>query len=283
MDWLMAHEPLIRIGVFLIVFSILLAWEMLLPRRALSVSKSYRWINNLSLILLNTLLLRLLFPATLVGVALVGQERGWGVMNLVELPVGLVVVFSVVLLDFVIWAQHLIFHKVPVLWRLHRMHHADLDFDITTGLRFHPLEIVVSMLVKVGAIILLGAPPIAVLAFEILLNSSAIFNHGNVRLSLIWDKWLRFVIVTPDMHRVHHSWRRTEMNSNFGFFLSWWDVLFNTYCPQPQNGHFDMTIGMEVFRDRKDLRLDRLLAQPFLSSPPLSASPKQESDSSRSE
>jgi sterol desaturase/sphingolipid hydroxylase (fatty acid hydroxylase superfamily) len=190
-------------------------------------------------------------------------ESGAGLLNQVGVPYPVAVVVSILVLDLVIYLQHLMFHAVPILWRLHRMHHADLDFDVTTGARFHPIEIVLSMLIKFAAIAVLGPPAVAVLVFEVLLNATAMFNHGNVRIPPAWDRVLRWVVVTPDMHRVHHSIEAPETNSNFGFNLPWWDRLFGTYRAQPAAGHEGMTIGIGQFRTGRDLWLDRMLALPF--------------------
>lgn len=264
MNWLMEQEPLVRMGAFAGVFAAMMIWEILAPRRTPSVSKGYRWANNLGIVVLDSLLLRLLFPAAAVGVALFAETRGWGLFQLPDWPFWLEVALSVILLDFAIWAQHVLFHAVPTLWRLHRMHHTDVDFDVTTGLRFHPIEILLSMIIKAGVIVMLGAPALAVLIFEVLLNATSLFNHGNVRLPRTLDRVLRWVVVTPEMHRVHHSWYPNETNSNFGFNLPWWDRLMGTYRDQPRDGHEAMTIGINQFRERADLRLDRLLIQPFL-------------------
>ena len=196
--------------------------------------------------------------------AALAQERGWGLFNNLELPAALAIVVSAIALDLLIYLQHVMFHAVPALWRLHRMHHADLDIDVTTGARFHPIEIVLSMLIKLAAVAVLGAPAVAVVIFEVLLNATAMFNHANLRLPEGVDRFLRLVVVTPDMHRVHHSIVPAETNSNFGFNLPWWDRLLGTYRAQPAAGHEAMTIGIEQFRTPKDLRLDRLLVQPFL-------------------
>lgn len=264
MEWLLLQEPWVRLGGFAGVFTTLALWEILAPRRPLSVGKAYRWANNLGILVLDTLLVRLLFPAAAVGIALFAESREWGLAYLLELPLWLTVTLSVVVLDFAIWAQHVMFHAVPALWRLHRMHHADLDFDATTGLRFHPLEIVLSMLIKAGVIVMLGAPAVAVLIFEVLLNATSIFNHGNVRIPSGIERPLRWLVVTPEMHRVHHSWHPNETNSNFGFNLPWWDRLLGTYRDQPRDGHEHMTIGINLFREPHELRLDRLLLQPFV-------------------
>ncbi len=263
---LLSNEPIIRLGSFLSLFAILAIAEALAPRRVRSVSRWYRWANNLFIVVINTLVLRLLFPAAAVGLALYVESNGWGLLPLLGLSQPVTTILSVLLLDLVIYGQHVAFHKVPLLWRLHRMHHADLDFDVTTGLRFHPAEIILSMVIKFAAIAALGAPPVAVLLFEIILASTSLFNHSNLRLALSADAILRLIIVTPDMHRVHHSILREETDSNFGFNVPWWDRLFGTYRAQPNAGHEAMQIGLQVFRTERDLRVDRMLIQPFIGS-----------------
>ena len=264
MKALLLHEPAIRLGFFLGVFAIMALWEVLAPRLALGASKTWRWTNNLGIVFLNTALVRVIFPTTAVALALTAETRGWGVLNLLALPDWLAVGVAVVALDFVIWLQHVVFHAVPALWRLHRMHHADLDYDVTTGARFHPLEILLSMLIKFSAILVLGPPAVAVLIFEVALNATAMFNHGNVRLPLGLDRVLRRLVVTPDMHRVHHSIEDHETNSNFGFNLSVWDRLFGTYKDQPDAGHDGMTIGIREYRNEQEVdRLPGMLALPF--------------------
>jgi len=258
-------EPLIRGAAFALVLLAMALWEVLASRRPQWISRRQRWPGNLLLVALNTLLVRLLFPLAGVGAALVAAEQGWGLFNLIALPMWLAVVASVIALDMAIYFQHRLFHAAPWLWRLHRMHHADLEFDVTTGLRFHPLEILISMGIKLAMVTLLGAPALAVLIFEVLLNATSMFNHGNVRLPTGIDRGLRLLVVTPDMHRVHHSIIRRETDSNFGFNLPWWDRLFGTYRDQPAAGHLGMTIGIEDFREAHDLRLDRMLLQPFVS------------------
>lgn len=263
-DLALKYEPAIRLGFFLGVFFLMAFWEILAPRRRLTVSKIQRWASNLGIVFLNSLLLRLLFPAAAVGMAVFAQENGWGVFNYVRAPYVLAVLVSVVVLDVAIYLQHVMFHAVPALWRLHRMHHADLDFDVTTGARFHPIEILLSMLIKFAIIIVLGAPALAVLIFEVLLNATAMFNHSNVRIPARLDRYLRLFVVTPDMHRVHHSIEDHETNSNFGFNLPVWDRLFGTYQSQPDAGHEAMTIGIRGHRDpRRVDRLDGMLALPF--------------------
>ena len=262
-EFLLGAEMPIRLVCFASVLTLVAAWEFLAPRRALTHIRVTRWPSNLALVALNTAVLRVLFPIAAVGMAGLAAERGWGVLNLIAVADWLAVLVAIILLDLAIYGQHVLVHAVPVLWRLHRMHHADLDIDVTTGARFHPLEIALSMGIKLAVVVVLGAPPLAVMVFEIILNAAAMFNHGNVRLPAAVDRVLRCVIVTPDMHRVHHSIRNDETNSNYGFNIPWWDRLFGTYRDQPADGHQGMTIGLEAFRDKKNLRLDRLLIQPF--------------------
>jgi sterol desaturase/sphingolipid hydroxylase (fatty acid hydroxylase superfamily) len=258
-----ADEPLIRLGAFGGVFAAMAIWEVLGPRRKQAIGRGLRWPNNLGVVAVDTLLVRLVFPATAVGLALVAEAYGWGLLHAIALPTWVAVASSVILLDLAIYLQHVLFHAVPALWRLHRMHHADLEFDVTTGLRFHPIEILLSMMIKLAVVAALGAPAVAVLIFEVLLNATSMFNHSNVRMPLGLDRVLRWFVVTPDMHRVHHSIASRETNSNFGFNLPWWDRLFGTYRAQPAAGHDAMTIGIEQFRDPRELRLDRMLLQPF--------------------
>ncbi|HBD12381.1 MAG TPA: sterol desaturase [Porticoccaceae bacterium] len=260
---LLQHEPALRLGCFFAIFFLVAAWEAWAPRRTRDLPRTLRWPNNLGIVLFNTLTLRLLLPAGAVGAAITAEKQGWGLLNQAALPSVIEFLLALVIFDLVIYLQHVMFHAVPALWRLHRMHHADLEFDVTTGARFHPLEIVLSMLLKLAVIAALGPSAIAVLVFEILLNALAMFNHGNIRLPARLDQSLRLVLVTPDMHRVHHSVIPRETNSNFGFNLSLWDRCLGTYRAQPQHGHTKMTIGIDAFRSRHDLRLDRMLIQPF--------------------
>ena len=265
-DFVLQREAIIRLGVFAFVFVTMLLWELLAPRRVLSVSRALRWTSNLGLLVLNTVVLRLMFPAAAVGIAYSVGQQGWGLFNLVDLPFWFEVLAAVLLLDLAIYLQHRLMHQVPVLWRLHRVHHADLDFDLTTGSRFHTIEIIVSMLIKWLVIILLGPALIAVLVFEVLLNGMAIFNHANVSLPRAIDRVVRYLLVTPDMHRVHHSTLVRETNSNYGFNLSVWDRVFKTYIDQPESGHQAMTIGLAEFRDARQVdRLPGMLALPFIS------------------
>jgi sterol desaturase/sphingolipid hydroxylase (fatty acid hydroxylase superfamily) len=258
-----SSEPYLRLGAFVGVFVAMAVWEFLGPRRKLAIRRRWRWPNNLGVIVVDTLLVRLVFPTTAVGLALVAESRGWGLFNALSLPAWVGFVASLVLLDLAIYLQHVLFHAVPALWRLHRMHHADLEFDVTTGLRFHPIEILLSMLIKFTVVAAIGAPALAVLLFEVLLNATSMFNHGNVRMPAGIDRVVRWIVVTPDMHRVHHSILSRETNSNFGFNLPWWDRLFGTYRAQPAAGHDAMTIGIEQFRKPRELGLDRMLLQPL--------------------
>lgn len=261
--FLLDHQTAIRLLAFAGVFTAMAAWEVLAARRPRAASRIRRWPANLGIAVFNTLLLRLLLPLTAVAWADAMAVRGIGLFNLTPLPVVVEFLAAVVLLDLAIWAQHVVFHRVPPLWRLHRMHHADVDLDVTSGARFHPIEIVLSMAIKFAVVAALGAPAAAVLVFEVLLNACAMFNHANVRLPAPADAVLRAVLVTPDMHRIHHSVLRPETDSNFGFCLSWWDRLFGTYRAAPAAGQLGMTIGLEEFRAPEESRLDRLLTQPF--------------------
>jgi sterol desaturase/sphingolipid hydroxylase (fatty acid hydroxylase superfamily) len=264
-DFVLQREAMVRLGFFAFVFITMLAWELLAPRRNLSISRSLRWLNNLGLFALNSVVLRLLFPAAAVGIALSVADKGWGLFNLLALPFWFEVPAAVLLLDLAIYLQHILMHRVPLLWRLHRVHHADLDIDLTTGSRFHTIEIIVSMLIKWVVILLLGPALIAVLVFEVLLNGMAIFNHANVSLPPAVERVVRYLLVTPDMHRVHHSIVKREINSNYGFNLSIWDRMFSTYIDQPEMGHDNMTIGIAEFRDAKQVdQLPGMLALPFV-------------------
>jgi sterol desaturase/sphingolipid hydroxylase (fatty acid hydroxylase superfamily) len=263
MSWIMNHEPAVRLGFFFGVFFVMAVWELAQPRRELRAQKGARWFANLGIVVLDTVVVRILFPTAAVGTALVAAERGWGLLNNLELPAALSIVTAVLVLDLCIYLQHVMFHAVPALWRLHMVHHADVDFDCTTGLRFHPLEIVLSMVIKLGAVVVLGPSAVAVIIFEVVLNATAIFNHGNVRLPAAVDRVLRWLVVTPDMHRVHHSVKTVETNSNFGFNLPWWDRLLGTYQAQPEDGHESMAIGLNQLQDRSCQNLPWLLALPF--------------------
>jgi sterol desaturase/sphingolipid hydroxylase (fatty acid hydroxylase superfamily) len=266
-------ETSIRVGAFICVFVAMALWEVFAPRRPLALRRSWRWPNNIGVAVLNAMLQRVLLPAAAVAVASAAELEHWGLLN--NLPsrfdawlpgaaiVPSLILSSVILLDLVIYLQHVMFHAVPALWRVHRMHHADLDFDVTTGARFHPLEILISMVIKIAAVAAIGPPPEAVVIFEVVLNATSMFNHSNVRIPAGADRVLRWLLVTPDMHRVHHSVIRAETNSNFGFNLSWWDRALGTCHAQPERGHLGMTIGLDQFRDPTELRLDRMLLQPW--------------------
>jgi sterol desaturase/sphingolipid hydroxylase (fatty acid hydroxylase superfamily) len=256
-------ELLIRISAFALVFTAMALWEIAAPRRGLAVGRRPRWAGNLGILLVDVVAVRVLIPTAAVGAALFAAGRGWGLLHLAGLRLSVAALIGFLVLDLVIYAQHVLFHKVPVLWRLHRMHHADLDIDVTTGGRFHPFEILISMLIKIATVIAFGIPVVAVLLFEVVLNATSMFNHANVAMPPALDRILRLIVVTPDMHRVHHSVLRRETDSNFGFNLPWWDRLFGTYRAQPEAGHAGMTIGLPVFRDPRELRIDRLLTQPF--------------------
>ena len=260
------NEPAIRLGVAGTLFAVLALSEWLKPRRRLDVARGRRWTTNLSIVVLDSLIVRLIFPAALVGIALWAETAGWGLFNAFSLPFWLAVIASILLLDFAVWASHVASHRVPLFWRVHRMHHADRDFDVTTAVRFHPIEIVLSMVWKGAVVIALGAPALAVILFEILLNGAAMFNHTNWKLPLALDHWLRWVVVTPDMHRVHHSTIHRETDSNYGFCLPWWDRLFATYVDQPEGGHDGMRIGLDEWRDERPARLGWSLWVPFLRS-----------------
>ena len=262
-DVIIDNEAAFRFSFFLGILVVVALWEIVSPRRDRTLPRWTRWPSNLGIIAINTIMLRFFFPLVTVGMAISAYANGWGLFNLFELPFWLEVVLAITLLDAAVYLQHRMFHAVPALWKMHRMHHADPDFDVTTGGRFHPIEIVLSMLIKCSVISILGASPMAVIIFEILLNATAMFNHGNIRLPMAVDGALRLFIVTPDMHRVHHSITPSETNSNFGFSLPWWDHLFGTYRAQPEAGHEGMTIGINAFREPTDQRLDNMLMQPF--------------------
>lgn len=263
--FMLQHELAIRLAFFFGVFGAMALWELAAPRRRLTMSRLLRWVNNLALVALNSVVLRALFPAAAVGVAAFATRQGWGLFNYFSVPVWMAMLASVVLLDFVIYLQHVMFHAVPLLWRLHRVHHADLDIDVTTGTRFHPIEIVLSMLIKAAAILVLGPPVVAVVIFEVVLNATSMFNHSNVCMPPALERVLRWLLVTPDMHRVHHSIEEDETNSNFAFNLSVWDRIFDTYRDQPRAGHRDMTIGISTFREaHRCIWLPGILVLPFI-------------------
>lgn len=256
-------SAIIRLLLFLIAVITLTSWEFLSPRRNRNHSRKSRWVGNYIVSLLDIGVLRLVFPIVAVGTAMFAAEKGWGILNMTAIPDYLAVIISVIVLDFVVYIQHVMFHAIPLLWRIHMMHHTDLDLDLTSGLRFHPFEHILSMILKMSAVALLGAPVLGVMIFEIGLNVVSMFNHSNVYMPIWLDRIIRKVIVTPDMHRVHHSVRIKETNSNFGFNLSWWDYLLGTYKDQPADGHQKMTIGHALHRENNVLSLWTMLKIPF--------------------
>ena len=262
-DSFLRNEPLVRLCFFLGVLIAMAGWEVAAPRRRRDIPRLLRWTNNLMIVVVDAIVVRLAFPLVAVGLALVATEQGWGLLHVFEAPAAVAFLVSLLVLDLAIYLQHVMFHAIPALWRVHRVHHSDLEFDVTTGLRFHPVEILLSMGIKLAAVVALGPPAIAVLVFEVLLNATAMFNHSNVRIPLGIDRVLRWVVVTPDMHRVHHSIHAGEANSNFGFNLPWWDRLLGTYRAQPREPHEQMTLGVEGFHTRRELRIDRMLIQPL--------------------
>lgn len=262
-ELLLNHEAEVRLLFFGAVLGSMMWWEHSAQLRPTSQPRMQRWFENLGMGVVDTLVLRLLLPVLAVGAALLAAERGWGLFHQLAWPAPMELVLSLLLLDLAIYLQHVAMHKVPVLWRLHRVHHSDLDFDTTTALRFHPLEIVASMLFKMLLVVSFGIPAAAVIVFEVVLNATALFNHGNVSLPARLEPIVRLFVVTPDMHRVHHSWHREETDSNFGFNLTIWDRLFRTYRAQPRDGHLGMTIGLHTLRERRWLSLHWLLLQPF--------------------
>jgi sterol desaturase/sphingolipid hydroxylase (fatty acid hydroxylase superfamily) len=262
-DFIAQHESAIRLGLFFGILAAMALAELAWPRRTLSQPKWRRWGANFGIVVIDTVMLRLLFPVLAVGFAATAQANGWGLFNLAALPGWLEVALAVAALDCLIYWQHRLFHTVPVLWRMHRMHHADIDFDVSTALRFHPIEIALSMLIKLAAVALIGPAPLAVLIFEVLLSGAAMFNHGNLRLPAGLDRLLRLVLVTPDFHRVHHSVRPEEHNANYGFNLPWWDYLFASYRRQPADGHAGMTIGLAAWRGPDCSNLAWMLMLPF--------------------
>ena len=256
-------EIVVRVGSYAVVFAALLMWEALAPRRTLTLGRRPRWPGNLGILAVDIVAVRLLVPTAAVGVAVIAASRGWGLFNLIGTPGWAAVILGVIALDLVIYTQHVVFHHVPVLWRLHRMHHADVDIDVTTGVRFHPFEILLSLAIKMAAVVALGVPAVAVLIFEVVLNATSMFNHSNVALPPRLEPIARWIVVTPQMHQVHHSIVRAETDSNFGFNLPWWDRLFGTYRAAPAAGEDNVIIGLPFFRNISELNIIRLLTQPF--------------------
>ena len=267
--FILEHEPLLRMGAFMAVFGLMALWEIAAPMHTPKASRTLRWPSNFGITVLNIALVRVVFPASAVGMALYAQSHGLGLFNIVQVPYLVALLGAVLLLDLVIYFQHRVFHTVPLLWRLHRMHHADPAFDVSTATRFHPIEIFLSMLVKFAAILVIGPPALGVFLFELLLNLTATFNHANVRMPVGIDRVLRFFLVTPDMHRIHHSVIGHEHNSNFGFCLSIWDRLLGTYKAEPIGGQRAIRIGLLEISDVKvNTRFIGLLSIPFLSARP---------------
>ena len=261
--FLLAHEITVRLTVFLAMLAAMAAWEPAAPARRAEVPRVIRWSNNLALVAIDTAVLRLVLPVLAVGAAVWAEGRGIGLMHLIALPGWLAIVLAVLALDLAIYGQHIVFHKVPVLWRLHRMHHADPIVDVTTGLRFHPVEILVSMLLKMGLVVALGAPPVAVLVFEVILNGASLFNHANIRLPPRVERLTRLFVITPDLHRIHHSEIRAETDSNYGFTVVWWDRLFRTFRARPAKGDDVVVAGIGAFGSAREQWLDRMLTQPL--------------------
>ncbi|MBL0226487.1 MAG: sterol desaturase family protein [Geobacteraceae bacterium] len=259
----MNNDSTIRLFSFLGVFLLVATAEHLWPRRPLTVPKGQRWLCNCSIVVIDSLVVRLVLPLMPAGVAELARFYGWGLLNVLAVAPWLKIILAILALDLVIYLQHRAFHRIPFFWRFHRMHHTDLDIDVSSGNRFHPVEILFSLLIKIGTVAVLGAPAIAVLIFEVLLNATSLFNHGNLRISEAVDRWLRLILVTPDMHRVHHSVIPRETDSNFSFNLPWWDRILGTYRDQPQHGHIGMTIGLKEFRDAGRLGIGYLLMLPF--------------------
>lgn len=262
-EFIFEYEGIIRIGSFLGLFALLTIWEIASPRRKLLELRTFRWINNIGLIVLSSVLVRFIFPTAAVGIGLIAEQNQWGILNYIDLPFALQFIIAFILMDFIIYFQHVIFHAIPLFWRFHRVHHSDLDCDVTTGLRFHPFEIVMSILIKFLAIITLGVPVITIVVFEIILNAASMFTHSNIKLPF-FEPILRWFIVTPDMHRVHHSVEEDETNSNFGFFISCWDRIFGTYTDKPREGHTEMGIGLSHFREPKWQDIRWLIYLPFV-------------------
>jgi sterol desaturase/sphingolipid hydroxylase (fatty acid hydroxylase superfamily) len=263
-SFITTYEKEIRVGFFFSMIAIIGVWELLAPKRTLSASKTVRWANNLALVFLNSFMVRLVFPMAAVGVAVAAQENQWGLLNNIEIPIWLATVLTIIIMDLVIYTQHVMAHAIPLLWRFHRVHHADPDYDLTTGSRFHTVEICLSTGIKFCTILLLGPAAFAVVIFEVILSATAMFNHGNIHLSKNIDRVLRLILVTPDMHRVHHSTEDDETNSNFGFSLPWWDRLFGTYRNQPRGGHEAMEIGIRSYQSEKEITwISGMITLPF--------------------
>lgn len=257
----LSFDMVVRLYAFLMVLGVMVLWELLAPRR-LGVLRKLRWPSNFGIFLINSALL-VIVPISALGASLLALEYKFGLFILFKVTLWPSIIITLLILDATIYWQHRLFHMLQSCWPIHRMHHTDTEFDVTTALRFHPIEILLSILIKAVVIILIGAPILAVIGFEIILNSSAMFNHSNVRIPRWLDKCLRYIVITPDMHRVHHSVHKNEHDFNYGFCLSCWDRLFGSYLDQPKDGHQEMKIGLEIFNQKEEARLDKLLTQPF--------------------
>jgi sterol desaturase/sphingolipid hydroxylase (fatty acid hydroxylase superfamily) len=274
MSFLDQYEAIVRLSAFAGIFLLMAVLEIAIPRKKRVLPKTMRWFTNISLVVVNTLALRLIMPILAVGMADYAAGRGWGLLALVSLPTWIEIIIAFILLDMLIYAQHVAFHKVPILWRFHKVHHADRDLDVTSGARFHPVEAILSMAYKLLCVILVGPAAMAVFLFEVILNASSMFHHANIRLPEKTDKLVRRIIVTPDMHRVHHSVRVTETDSNYSFFLTLWDRLFGTYVAEPEDGHHDMTLGLNEYQTDKPANLGWAMVVPFLPVKPNAAKEK---------
>lgn len=264
MEFIQDNQESIRLGVFISVFTLMAVLEFIVPKKARALPRGGRWFTNWALVIIDSVALKILVPVLAVTVAQTAADKGWGIFSFLELPFWFECVAAIIILDMLIYWQHVASHHIPMLWRFHKVHHADRDIDVTTGARFHPIEIVLSMLYKLFCIVILGPAAIAVFFFEVLLNASAMFNHSNISLPKAIDAVVRRVVVTPDMHRVHHSVIIGETNSNYGFFLSIWDRLFGSYIDQPELGHDDMVIGLQEHQDSQPASLVWSLKAPFL-------------------
>ncbi len=264
-DLFFEYESVIRLGSFIAIFALLSIWEIASPRRKLLKLRGFRWFSNFSLVVISSVLVRFIFPTAAVGVALIVEQNQLGLLYYFELPVLTHFIIAFILMDLSLYIQHVIFHALPLFWRFHRVHHSDLDCDITTGLRFHPFEIVLSILIKFIAIAAFGIPVLAVVIFEVILNAASMFSHSNIKIPAVIEPMIRWFIVTPDMHRIHHSINENETNSNFGFFISAWDRVFGTYIKEPEEGHANMQIGLSSFREPKWQDIRWLIYLPFVS------------------
>ena len=262
-QFILQNDVILRISAFIFILSLMVLIEHLTPRRGVLNNWNRRF-NNLALVGIDVLFVRILLPVAVVGMSEICNASNWGILNRHEVVTWLAIIMSLLIMDFAVYCQHVLFHHLGWLWKIHKVHHTDMTFDVTTAIRFHPFEILLSTLYKMLVVIILGPPVIAVIIFEIILSGSAMFNHGNINIPVRIDRWLRYIIVTPDMHRVHHSIDRKETDTNYGFFIPWWDRLFRTYCDQPGAGHDKMTIGLNEFRDSRSIWLPWLLLQPFL-------------------